>query len=59
MELENIDKNINGYRRDGRIVALPVVFIGGELFGGLDRIMATHISGELCPILKKVGALWL
>ncbi|WVZ00566.1 hypothetical protein V8G54_026635 [Vigna mungo] len=25
----------------------PAVFIGGKLFGGLDRIMSTHISGEL------------
>nr|KYP53346.1 Glutaredoxin-C9 [Cajanus cajan] len=37
----------------------PAVFIGGNLFGGLDRIMATHISGELVPILKQAGALWL
>jgi len=37
----------------------PAVFIGGKLFGGLDRIMATHISGELVPILKQAGALWL
>lgn len=38
---------------------LPAVFIGGRLFGGLDRVMATHISGELVPILKQAGALWL
>ncbi|KAM7277072.1 hypothetical protein ACFE04_018938 [Oxalis oulophora] len=37
----------------------PVVFIGGELFGGLDKVMATHISGELVPLLKQAGALWL
>lgn len=40
-------------------VQFPAVFIGGNLFGGLDRIMATHISGELVPILKQAGALWL
>ncbi|CAJ1956640.1 unnamed protein product [Sphenostylis stenocarpa] len=40
-------------------VQFPVVFIGGKLVGGLDRIMATHISGELVPILKQAGALWL
>ncbi|PNT72555.1 monothiol glutaredoxin-S5 [Brachypodium distachyon] len=39
--------------------ALPAVFVGGELLGGLDRLMAVHISGELVPILKKAGALWL
>ncbi|GLT36823.1 hypothetical protein SLA2020_111760 [Shorea laevis] len=40
-------------------VQFPAVFIGGKLFGGLDRIMATHISGELVPVLKQAGALWL
>ncbi|XP_066314694.1 monothiol glutaredoxin-S5-like [Miscanthus floridulus] len=40
-------------------VALPAVFVGGKLLGGLDRLMAVHISGELVPILKKAGALWL
>lgn len=39
--------------------AMPVVFVGGKLLGGLDRLMAVHISGELVPILKKAGALWL
>ncbi|KAK7400634.1 hypothetical protein VNO78_11862 [Psophocarpus tetragonolobus] len=37
----------------------PAVFVGGKFFGGLDRVMATHISGELVPILKDAGALWL
>lgn len=37
----------------------PLVFIGGRWFGGLDRIMATHITGELTPLLKQAGALWL
>ncbi|WVZ02937.1 hypothetical protein V8G54_023743 [Vigna mungo] len=37
----------------------PAVFIGGKLFGGLERLMATHISGELVPILKEARALWL
>lgn len=40
-------------------VQFPAVFIGGKLFGGLDRLMATHISGDLVPILKQAGALWL
>ncbi|KAH7686068.1 Glutaredoxin-like plant II protein [Dioscorea alata] len=47
---------------DARILAasmFPVVFIGGKLVGGLDRLMAVHISGELVPILKEAGALWL
>lgn len=45
-------------RRPGGMV-LPAVFIGGRLVGGLDRLMAVHISGELVPILKQAGALWL
>ncbi|XP_013614899.1 PREDICTED: glutaredoxin-C9-like isoform X2 [Brassica oleracea var. oleracea] len=27
-------------------VKLPAVYIGGRLFGGLDRVMATHISAN-------------
>ncbi|CAA7402548.1 unnamed protein product [Spirodela intermedia] len=38
---------------------LPAVFIGGRFVGGLDRLMAAHISGDLVPILKDAGALWL
>lgn len=37
----------------------PAIFVGGKLLGGLERVMATHISGELVPILKEAGALWL
>ncbi|XP_055808606.1 glutaredoxin-C9-like [Solanum dulcamara] len=64
VELEDIGKIVGrGDREDDRSLSLPLplpaVFIGGELFGGLDRIMAAHISGELCPVLKNAGALWL
>ena len=45
--------------KDGNNLQLPAVFIGGKLFGGLDEVMATHISGELVPVLKDAGALWL
>ncbi|KAE8716198.1 Monothiol glutaredoxin-S3 [Hibiscus syriacus] len=45
--------------KEGQTVQFPAVFIGGRLFGGLDRVMATHISGELVPVLKDAGALWL
>ncbi|GAA0164159.1 oxidoreductase [Lithospermum erythrorhizon] len=48
-----------GGGRDGEGVQFPVAFIGGELFGGLDRVMATHITGELNLVLKQAGALWL
>ncbi|KAK6777266.1 hypothetical protein RDI58_023983 [Solanum bulbocastanum] len=43
----------------GTTMAFPAVFVGGNLFGGVERVISTHISGELVPILKDVGALWL
>lgn len=43
----------------GTPTPLPVVFVGGKLVGAMDRVMATHISGNLVPLLKEAGALWL
>ncbi|KAF6999860.1 hypothetical protein CFC21_015836 [Triticum aestivum] len=40
-------------------VALPVVFVGGRLLGGLDRLITMHIAEELVPLLRQAGALWL
>ncbi|KAL3617078.1 hypothetical protein CASFOL_039472 [Castilleja foliolosa] len=40
-------------------VNFPAVFVGGELFGGLDEIMGAHITGKLVPRLRAAGALWL
>ncbi|KAK4342310.1 hypothetical protein RND71_038126 [Anisodus tanguticus] len=57
-ELENIVAGGGGQKEPGKL-QFPAVFVGGELFGGLDRIMAAHITGELTPVLKKAGALWL
>jgi glutaredoxin-like protein len=53
------EAELAGIVADGGDVALPAVFVGGRLLGGLDRLMAVHISGELVPILKDAGALWL
>lgn len=39
--------------------AVPVVFIGGKLLGGVDKVMSCHINGSLVPLLKQAGALWL
>ncbi|CAH9130420.1 unnamed protein product [Cuscuta epithymum] len=39
--------------------SFPAVFIGGRLFGDLDKVLAAHISGDLVPLLRKAGALWL
>ncbi|KAK9092742.1 hypothetical protein Syun_027653 [Stephania yunnanensis] len=44
---------------DGGRPQFPVVYIGGRLFGGLDRLMGAHITGELIPLLKQAGGLWL
>ncbi|XP_008232053.1 PREDICTED: glutaredoxin-C9-like [Prunus mume] len=50
---------ICGGSKSKAVVMFPAVFIGGELFGGLESVIAAHISGELVPVLKQAGALWL
>lgn len=44
---------------EDQLIEFPVVYVGGKLFGGLDRLMSKHITGELVPILKQANALWL
>ncbi|OIW12089.1 hypothetical protein TanjilG_24837 [Lupinus angustifolius] len=36
----------------------PAVFIGGTCIGGLESLVALHVSGNLVPKLVEVGALW-
>lgn len=48
-----VDGDINGK------IQFPAVFVGGKLFGGLERVMSTHITGELVPLLREARALWL
>ncbi|PON60643.1 Thioredoxin-like fold containing protein [Trema orientale] len=55
----NSSSNNNNNNNNNNKVQFPVVFVGGKVFGGLERVMATHISGELVPILRQAGALWL
>ena len=43
----------------GKGPSVPVVFIGGKLVGGTNRVMSLHLSGELVPMLRNAGALWL
>ncbi|KAG6383464.1 monothiol glutaredoxin-S5-like [Salvia hispanica] len=43
----------------GAAPQFPAVFVGGELFGGLEQVMGAHISGELVPRLREARALWL
>ncbi|KAK1628186.1 hypothetical protein QYE76_002501 [Lolium multiflorum] len=43
----------------GRNPAVPAVFIGGRLTGSTDKIMSLHLSGNLVPLLRNAGALWV
>ncbi|KAG0479795.1 hypothetical protein HPP92_010653 [Vanilla planifolia] len=38
---------------------IPMVFIGGRMIGSTDKIMSLHLKGQLVPLLKDAGALWL
>ncbi|GAB4837090.1 Glutaredoxin-C6 [Ancistrocladus abbreviatus] len=38
--------------------SVPAVFIGGKRVGGLESLVALHLSGQLVPKLVEVGALW-
>lgn len=64
VEIDEEDKNDDNILSElGKTVInkekLPVVFIGGKLFGGLENLMAAHINGDLEPTLRQAGALWL
>ncbi|KAE8698425.1 Glutaredoxin-C6 [Hibiscus syriacus] len=37
----------------------PAVFIGGTGIGGLESLMALHLSGHLVPKLVEVGSFWV
>nr|XP_023904723.1 glutaredoxin-C6 [Quercus suber] len=39
--------------------AAPSVFIGGTCIGGLESLVALHLSGQLVTKLVQVGALWV
>ncbi|KAF8676429.1 hypothetical protein HU200_046979 [Digitaria exilis] len=43
----------------GRNPAVPAVFIGGRLVGSTDKVMSLHLSGNLVPLLRNAGALWV
>ncbi|KAG2400438.1 hypothetical protein LR48_Vigan04g235400 [Vigna angularis] len=51
---------------DNEIAALPLsdtiapaAFIGGTCIGGLESLVALHVTGHLIPKLVQVGALWV
>ncbi|KAF5729121.1 putative glutaredoxin grx [Tripterygium wilfordii] len=60
-QLLKMNNGATGGDKGGGVVLenLPAVVVGGKLFGGLERVMGAHITGELVPILKDAGALWL
>lgn len=58
-ETSLVDEYVDRQDPQDQMMTLPAVFIGGRLLGGLDQLMAVHISGDLVPILKDAGALWL
>ncbi|XP_026664545.1 glutaredoxin-C1 [Phoenix dactylifera] len=43
----------------GRSPPVPAVFIGGKLVGSTDRIMSLHLGGQLVPLLRDAGGIWL
>lgn len=43
----------------GRTPVVPAVFIGGRLVGSTNGIMSLHLGGNLIPLLRNAGAIWL
>ena len=43
----------------GQNPPVPAVFIGGALVGPIDKVMSLHLGGQLVPLLRQAGALWL
>ncbi|PHU26230.1 Glutaredoxin-C9 [Capsicum chinense] len=38
---------------------LPAEYIGGKYSGGVDKVMESRVNGELVPMLREDGVLWL
>lgn len=39
--------------------AVPTVYIGGNLVGGVNDVMTHHLNRSLKPMLKRAGAIWV
>ncbi|RCV39383.1 hypothetical protein SEVIR_8G230500v4 [Setaria viridis] len=59
MERELARRLGGGSGPGGSTPTVPAVFVGGDLVGGTNRVMALHLAGELVPMLRNAGALWL
>ena len=57
--IDELSKIGGGGGDGGQGLQFPVVFVRGQLFGGIERVMATHISGEWVPLLNVAGDIWL
>ncbi|KAJ1687735.1 hypothetical protein LUZ63_019125 [Rhynchospora breviuscula] len=43
----------------GHTPVVPAVFIGGKLVGSTENILTLHMTGNLIPMLKNAGAIWV
>ncbi|XP_020252319.1 putative glutaredoxin-C14 [Asparagus officinalis] len=64
--IHELDQEPRGRDIEGALVqllgpntAIPTVFIGGMLIGSTERIMSLHLGGDLIPLLRSAGAIWL
>ncbi|OWM78024.1 monothiol glutaredoxin-S1-like [Punica granatum] len=39
--------------------AVPAVFIGQRLVGGTNELMSLQVRGNLVPLLRQAGAIWV
>ncbi|KAH7690444.1 Thioredoxin-like protein [Dioscorea alata] len=57
--MRNLGKTLRGDYKTLLVPLFPAIFIGGKLIGGLDQLIAIHVTGKLIPMLKEAGAIWL
>ncbi|KAH7663221.1 Glutaredoxin and related proteins protein [Dioscorea alata] len=55
----NLGRTLRGDYKTLVTPLFPVIFIGGKLVGGLDQLIAIHVTGKLIPMLKEAGAILL
>ncbi|PHT90500.1 hypothetical protein T459_05613 [Capsicum annuum] len=55
----NVDKEEKNFGTVGGPWELPTEYIGGKYSGGIDKVMESRVNGELVPMLREDGVLWL
>ena len=61
-EIERALAGIAGRRSShggGPAPVVPAVFIGGAYVGPMEAVMSLHLAGQLVPMLRSAGAIWL